>query len=157
MIAQFCPKHMYLYGYDVSTGISKVKPDTEELYKLATKSRPTRKLVLIGGLHGLAPSGVPSGQEPDEKTPRYPSDTVVQVGSTQVTSFALDDVAMKRSLPSVNFVYKNISKYTTKGSDMTAEKQAEVVELIKQYHASNTYYILLTWCFSRTWALANGL
>lgn len=156
MIANVCTKHMYLYGYDNETDQDENKADVKELYKLATRSRPPKKLILFGGLHGLDPSGVPSGQEPHEKVNIVPGDEVVTVGGSKVTSFALDDVAMKRN-SGINFVYFNLGKYTTKGSDMTDEKQTEVIKQIKIYHASNNYYILMAWCFSRTWALANGL
>jgi hypothetical protein len=157
MIATVCPKHMYLYGYGAEASMPIAEPDVKALYKLATQSRPTKKLILFGGTHGLDPTGVPSGQDPDEKVPLYPEDTVVKVGGTRVTSFALDQASMKRSLSSINFVYTNLSKFTTPGHDMTAEKQEEVVKLIKQYHASGTYYILMCWCFSHVWAQANGL
>jgi hypothetical protein len=156
MIAQVCPKHMFLYGYNNITDQNENKADATDLYKLATKSRPTRKLLLMGGLHGLDPTGVPSGQEPAEKTALYAGSLDVAVGGSKVTTFALNDIEMKR-FTGINFTYKNLGKYTTRGSDMTAEKQAEVIELLKQYHTSNSYYILLCWCFSRTWALANGL
>jgi hypothetical protein len=147
---------MFLYAYNNETDQDENKLDATELFRLATKSRPTKKLLIMGGLHGLDPSGVPSGQEPDERDDVRAGEMSVSVGGSKVTTFALNDIDMKR-FTGINFTYKNLGKYTTKGSDMTAEKQAEIVKLLKQYHASGDYYILLAWCFSRTWALANGL
>jgi hypothetical protein len=139
--AKACLKSKTVFGYDAETDQDENNADVKELYHDATHSKPTKKLVVMGGLHGLDQTGVPSGQDPAEKA---------------VTSFALDDVKMKKDT-AINFTYKNLAKYTTKGSDMTPQRQKEVIELIKQYRDSGTYVVLLSWCFSGIWANANGL
>lgn len=145
-----------VFGYDVETDQDENKSDVKELYHRATSSKPTRKLVVFGGLHGLDPTGVPSGQEPDEKQDIRADDAVVTVNNVRVTTFALDDIAMKKAT-ALNFIYKNLGQYTTAGSDMSPQKQAEIVTLIKGYSNSGNYLILLAWCFSSVWARNNGL
>lgn len=56
----------------------------------------------------------------------------------------------------INFVYWNIAKFTTNGSDVSADKQKEIAAKIKDY-LDGGYYVLLSWCWSRTWAEKMGL
>ena len=163
MIAASCPRKPFLYAYDLDTDIAENKADLQVLYSLATKSRPSKKVALFGGVHGANPSGVPAGQRAVEKpadasNPSYwQGSAVVAVGGVSVTSFALDEAAIKSNFKGLNFVYTSLGKYTSPGQQLSAEKQEDVLKLIKGYHDSNNYYVLLCWCYSRTWAVANGL
>lgn len=156
MFAKACLKSSGVFGYDDETDQTENNADVKDLYRQATTSKPPKKLFVLGGLHGLDPSGVPSGQEPNEKTTIDPGEATVTLGGVKVTTFALNDIAMKKET-GINFVYKNIGIYATKGSDVTPQKQKEILDLIKQYRDSGNYIVLMSWCFSRTWGNSNNL
>lgn len=126
-----------VYGYNHATNQNENDNDIKELYSMVTKdSKSVRKLVVVGGLHGYNPTGEPTGQSNQEKN---------------VCSFSMGDQKNKSAGQGIDFIYKNIARYTTDGSDVTDEKQDEIAKLIKDY-ADAGYYVLLAWCYSDTWA-----
>lgn len=140
-------KHPHLFGYTDITDQYENDADISDLYSTASKDKAS-KLVVIGGLHGYRDTGEPTGQNPSE--------TGLDLGDKKICSFAWDDQMNKSVGTGINFIYKNIAKYTTRGSDVTDEKQLEVGKLIKGY-LDGGYYVLLSWCFSRVWAESMGL
>lgn len=164
MIAADCPNSAVVFAYDAPTDNGKTRSDGKEAYELATKSRPTKKLVIVGGLHGMNASGVPCGMSQLEKHDliapnglEWANLNIVNVGGVKISSFATKDTAIKGMQGEINFIYKNIGRYATDGSTMTPERQAEVLEIIKGYRDSKNYIVLLAWCYSRAWAISNGL
>jgi hypothetical protein len=133
-------KHAHLYGYTQSTDQNENDPDIHELFTAAAKDKQ-KKLLVVGGLHGQVDTGIPTGQSASEKA---------------VCSFKQGDTANKGAFSSINFTYMNLAKYTTDGSAVTAAKQHEIATAIKGY-LDGGYYVLLSWCFSHTWAVAEGL
>ncbi len=127
-----------LYGYDRETYQDENNEDIKNLYSITAKDKAS-KLLVIGGLHGYENTGEPTGQEASEK---------------KVCSFSMGDQDNKSVGTGINFVYKNIAKYTTDGSDVTKEKQKEIATLIERY-LNGGYYVLLSWCYSRVWANNN--
>ncbi len=125
-----------LYAYKKSTDQAENNSDMKELYSIAAKDKGA-KLVVFGGLHGYDPSGEPTGQTLSEKK--------------DICNFSMEDRDAKSVGKGINFIYCNIAKYTTDGSDVTKEKQKEIATLIKGY-LNGGYYVLLSWCFSYTWA-----
>ena len=149
-----------VYGYDTPSEMSMVEEDVTHLHGIASKAR--KKLYLIGGVHGYDPTGIPVGQRTVEKLDEGAAldvgeADVVQLGGKKISSFALQDQAVKRLNRSINFTYLSIGKWTTNGSDVKPEKLVELVETIKRLNSSGDWYVLLTWCFSRTWAMASGI
>jgi hypothetical protein len=133
-------KHPHLYAYAASTDQDENDPDIAELYKAAAKDK-AKKLVVVGGLHGYDPTGEPVGQTNKQK---------------KACSFSLGDAKNKGPGTGMNFIYMNIAKYTTNGSDVTTAKQQEIAKTIESY-LKNDNYVLLSWCFSRVWAINMGL
>lgn len=136
-----------IFGYDVESTDAMYVSDVNELYKIATKSRPTKKLVIFGGLHGYGPAtaeyaGEPVGQDNAEKTQWSIKD---------------EEYAKKGIGSSINFTYKNVAKYTTDGSEVSKEKQDEIIQLAKNYADSGDWIVLIAWCFSVKWLNRNGL
>ena len=134
--------------------------DVRDLFRLAARLRPTRKLVVMGGLHGYDPTGIPTAQRPAEKVVApgavlHQTQNVVNVAGRQICTFATSDLNMKSTGTGVDFIYKNIAKYAPANFDVPVHKQAEVIKLIKGYAVHHV--ILLSWCFSQVWAVANGL
>ncbi len=149
-----------VYGYNTPSEMAMVEEDITHLHGIASKAK--KKLYVFGGVHGYDPSGVPTGQTAVEKLDEgaaldaSEADVVVLRGK-KVSSFALQDLAVKRLNRSVNFTYQSIGKWTTNGSDVKPEKLVELVQTIKRLNESGDWYVLLTWCFSRTWAMASGI
>jgi hypothetical protein len=133
-------KHAHLYGYTLATDQAENDPDIHELFTAAAKDK-AKKLLVVGGLHGYAKTGNPTGQDKKEKA---------------VCSFSAGDQANKGAFKGINFTYMNIAKYTTDGSDVSAEKQKEIAAKVKEY-LDGGYYVLLSWCFSHVWAEKEGL
>ncbi len=110
-------------------------------------------------------TGVPCGMQELEKHDliapnglEWANLNIVNVGGQKISSFATKDTAIKGMHgEGINFIYKNIAKYSTDGSALTDEKQAEIFKIIKDYCNSNTYIVLLAWCFSGAWATTIGL
>ena len=50
----------------------------------------------------------------------------------------------KRPGEGINFIYENIAKFTTNGSDVNADKQRKIQESIRAYLDSGYYYVLLS-------------
>lgn len=107
---------------------------------MAAKDKAS-KLVVFGGVHGYDGSGEPTGQDSKEK---------------KACSFSMGDRQNKSVGSGVNFTYVNVAKYTTNGSDVTAEKQKEIVKSISEY-LKGGYYVLVAWCYSSVWLQASGL
>lgn len=140
MYAQATKKNKKLFGYKVATNQGENDPDIKALFTMAAKDKAS-KLVVFGGLHGYAVTGAPTGQTPDEK---------------KICSFSMGDQKNKSAGTGINFIYENIAKYTTKGSDVTKEKQEEIKEKIQSY-LKGGYYVLLSWCYSHVWVESKGL
>lgn len=132
-------KNPHLYGYTTYTSQDENDPDIKDLFSQAAKDKAS-KLVVLGGLHGYENTGEPTGQSRSEK---------------KACSFSLGDQANKR-FSGINFTYANLAKYTTAGSDVTPDKQKEIAKTIKGY-LDGGWYVLLSWCWSRTWAESMGL
>jgi hypothetical protein len=136
-----------IFGYTVASDDDMYINDLKELYSRATKNRPTKKLVVFGGLHGYGPggksySGEPVGQDKSEKSD---------------WSIKNDEYAKKGVGSSINFTYKNVAKYTTNGSDVSPEKQAELIQLAKDYADSGDWIVMFAWCYSAEWLNREGL
>jgi len=132
-------KNSILYAYLDETDQNENDADIKDLYSLATKSRPTKKLVVFGGIHGYNHTGIPVGQE-----------------NTEASKFSTGDQLNKR-FTGINFVYENLAKYSTNGSDVSEENLARIIEQVRNYVNSGDYYVLLAWCFSHVWIENNGL
>lgn len=159
MDAEHCGATL-VYGYNTPSEMSMVEDDITHLHGIASKAK--KKLYVIGGVHGYDPSGVPTGQTAVEKLDEGAAldegeADVVVLGGRKVSSFALQDQAVKRLNRSINFTYKSIGKWTTNGSDVKPDKLVELVQTIKRLDESGDWYVLLTWCFSRTWAMSTGI
>lgn len=141
MFARCTTKNAKLFGYTTATNQTENDADSAELFKTAARDH-AKKLVVFGGLHGYDPSGAPTGQSVTEKG---------------VCSFSMGDRKSKGVGTGVNFIYENIAKFTTAGSDVTAEKQQEIATKVKRYLDSGNYYVLVSWCFSRVWLMSSGL
>jgi hypothetical protein len=140
MFCSATPKHPKLYGYVKCVHQAENDADIKAIFQLAAKDKGS-KLVVFGGLHGYHPTGAPTGQAPAEK---------------KACSFALGDLDNKRHQATMNFIYDNIAKYTTKGSDVTEPKQRDIAKLAADYLKTG-HYVLFAWCHSKTWAEHMGL
>lgn len=141
MAATSTTKHPKLYGYTASTDQTENDADAKRIYGIATKDKAS-KLVIFGGLHGYEHTGIPTAQSPSEKG---------------VCSFSMGDRISKSPGTGLNFTYENVAKLTSPGMDVSEENQREIVEKIKRYLDSGNYYVLLSWCYSRVWAVSLGL
>lgn len=141
MPATFTPKHSKLYGYTASTDQTENDADASRIYSIATKDKAS-KLVIFGGLHGYENTGIPTAQSATEKG---------------VCSFSMGDRISKSPGKGLNFTYENVAKLTSPGMDVSEKNQREIAEKIKRYLDSGNYYVLLSWCYSRAWAISSGL
>jgi|GEM_PF-4481499 len=131
-----------IFGYNVASDDDMYINDVKELYRMASKSRPTKKLVIFGGLHGYENSGEPVGQDNAEKAD---------------WSIKGEEYTKKGVGTGINFTYKNVAKYTTNGSDVTPVKQAALIKLAKDYAESGDWIVLVAWCYSVNWLNKHGL
>lgn len=136
-----------IFGYKTESTDKMYVEDVTELYSIASKSRPTKKLIVFGGLHGYGPgtapySGEPVGQDNPEKTN---------------WSIKNEEYAKKGVGTGINFTYKNVAIYTTDGSEVIEEKQNELIKLAKDYADSGDWIVLIAWCFSVKWLNRKGL
>lgn len=110
----------FLFGYLKATDQNENDSDIKELYYLATSSsllsgtRRPKRLLVYGGVRGYKHTGLPTGQRPSE--PKY--------------SFMLGDIDTKR-LGGIDFAYHSLARYTTNGSDVTIEKQKDIISEIR--------------------------
>lgn len=141
MYSKHTSRFPHLYGYTQATDQDENDSDVADLYQAAAKDG-AKRLVVFGGLHGYDPSGEPTGQTNAEKS---------------VCSFSMDDRMAKGVGKGVNFIYENVAKLTTNGSDVSEDNQKKLIQKIRSYLESDSYYVLVSWCYSRNWLVANGL